>query len=347
MSQNRQSAHMQQGEIAFRRMLRQQELSEMIHHPEILIGDEIMPVLADRIEETRQVFAALSARPITLAPFLELGAERAQRSLAVRNEFDKRGFAIDLSLDALQSAEWVRQRFGFAEMPLRVCGDAYNLPFRSNVFPFVFCFATLHHFPDPLPIVRESLRVLQDGGHFYFDGEPTRGRLALRLWVRRGHRLSRPERWLSRIGILGFVSEGGGLEREYGVLENAFPLETWLNCIELFAHAEMQVNRTLRIQFDPSRPSLKRHMAKLLGGVTRGLCFARKDEPPTRTVEWVEMLRCPTCGSNGNESRLMRMNTGEGLECPVCGVTYPQINGILVLLTPEQRQVLYPELRLD
>src|SRR3990172_5419967 len=98
MSQNRQSAHMQQGEIAFSRMLRQQELSEMIHHPEILIVDEIMPVLADRIEETRKVFAALSARPITLAPFLELGTEQAQRSLAVRNEFDKRSFAIDLSL---------------------------------------------------------------------------------------------------------------------------------------------------------------------------------------------------------------------------------------------------------
>ena len=56
--------------------------------------------------------------------------------------------------------------------PERICCDANTLPFAQNSLPFVFCFETLHHFPDPTPVVHEIYRVLCPGGWFYFNEEP-------------------------------------------------------------------------------------------------------------------------------------------------------------------------------
>lgn len=342
MNYKYQDIQAKRGEIAFRRVLSEQELGDEIHIPEAFSREEIMSVLADSMEETYRVFNRLVTRPIPISPFLELGAERGDRSFSLCNEFGAQGFAFDLSLDALQFGDRFVEELGFTEAPLRICGDAYNLPFRSNSFPFVFCFATLHHFPDPLPVVREVLRVLQDGGYFYFDREPTRGRLAVRLWMRRGYKLSCVEALLNRLGILGFISEGGEIEREYGILENTFPLETWVKLTALFSQTEMQVNRALKIQFDSSQFSFKQWLGRVLGGVTSALCLARKDELPLSVDHWVQRLRCPTCSTDKKEFGLKLLRSDEGLQCVHCGTVYPRCNGVLLLLPKDLRQELYP-----
>jgi SAM-dependent methyltransferase len=343
MNDSYQDVRAKRGEITFRRTLSEQELGDEICIPEAFSREEIMSVLADSMEETRRAFNQLVARPISISPFLELGAERGDRSFFLCNEFGAQGFAFDLSLDALQFGDRFIEEFGFSEVPFRICGDAYSLPFRGNSFPFVFCFATLHHFPDPLPIVQEALRVLQDGGYFYFDREPTRGRIAIRLWTRHGYKLSRVETLLKQLGILGFVSEGGGMEREYGILENTFPLETWVGLTTLFDKAEMQVNQTLKIQFDPSQFSVKQRLGQVVGGVTSGLCRVKKDEPPLSVNDWTQMLRCPTCSTSERESGLTLLPSGKGLQCVHCGITYPQHNGVLLLLPQDLQQKLYPD----
>jgi SAM-dependent methyltransferase len=338
-----QSIQAKQGEIEFRRTLSEQELGREYHLPEVFSHDEIMPVIERAIKETRRDFKRLAARGVPLSPFLEIGAERGHRSFVLRNEFDAWGFAFDLSLDALQFGERLMVEFGFADAPVRICGDAYHLPFCSDVLPFVCVFATLHHVPDPLPLVGEVRRVLQDGGYFYFTGEPTRGLLSMDLWTRRGYKLSKLETWLNRLGILGMISDGGGLEREYGILENRFPLKKWIQIARLFDRAEMQVNQTLKIRFDLARSTFKQHVAAIVGGVTSGLCQVRKPAPPLVTTDWIEMLRCPTCAAETDvEHPLRQQPTTQALYCDHCHSIYPYYNGVYLIMPSELRQALYP-----
>ncbi len=341
--QAEQSIETKRGEIKFRRKLSQQELGRGISIPGTFSSDEVLAFLLDSMDETRWVFDDLVDRSVHISPFVEIGAERGQRSYLLSNEFAAHGFALDLSMDALQYGDRLARDLSLPNAPLRICGDASNLPFRNNSFPFVFCFATLHHFPNPAPVIQEAIRILQDGGHFYFGREPTRGLLAVSLWTRYGHRLSKAEQLLDRIGVLGFVSTGGGLEREYGILENTFPLETWIEATQQFDEVEMTVNRTLRITFNPIRSSLRRWLGRILGGVTSALCRVRKDEPSLEITDWVQRLRCPTCSNEQRESKLELLPGTQGLKCTHCGTEYPQHNGVLLLLSKALQEELYSD----
>lgn len=53
-----------------------------------------------------------------------------------------------------------------------VQGDAENLPFRDQVFHFVYCSAILHHLPNPFTGLKEIRRVLRFGGKVIIVAEP-------------------------------------------------------------------------------------------------------------------------------------------------------------------------------
>lgn len=52
---------------------------------------------------------------------------------------------------------------------LKVCGDAYKLPFKDGIFDKVICISTLHHLREPEAILLEVKRVLKPKGIFYSD----------------------------------------------------------------------------------------------------------------------------------------------------------------------------------
>ncbi|MBA7631328.1 hypothetical protein ES703_38859 [subsurface metagenome] len=139
-----------------------------------------------------RLFNGLRKKGIKLSPFLEIGAERTQCSMVLKNYYNADGFAVDLSKDMLQFAGVILKPLGFKKMPIRVCCDAYNLPFRNNVFPFVFCYETLHHFPEPTPVILEIKRVMQKGGFFLLASEPIKRKLKMKLWTV-GHRMDKIE----------------------------------------------------------------------------------------------------------------------------------------------------------
>ena len=65
---------------------------------------------------------------------------------------------LDYSAGMLDKA---RQRDGALGL-LR--GSATQLPFRENVFDFVFCVHALHHFDDPPAFIHEAHRMIRRGG---------------------------------------------------------------------------------------------------------------------------------------------------------------------------------------
>jgi ubiquinone/menaquinone biosynthesis C-methylase UbiE len=50
-----------------------------------------------------------------------------------------------------------------------VGGDALNKPFADDTFDLIFHQGLLEHFRDPLPLLRENLRILKPGGYLLVD----------------------------------------------------------------------------------------------------------------------------------------------------------------------------------
>src|SRR5580765_9116908 len=115
-----QSVDSQLGEVRFRRLLVEQQVDGRAVLADEYDGAGIRGVLEMRMADTRRAMEALRARGVTLGPYLELGAERGQRALALENDLGVTGAAADLSVDMLRSAAHYAGVFGRPRIPMRV-----------------------------------------------------------------------------------------------------------------------------------------------------------------------------------------------------------------------------------
>src|SRR5215212_10114289 len=81
-----------------------------------------------------------------MSPFLEIGANAGHTSYMLANEFGAEGFALDISADALRYGVALQDRWKLARAPIRVAGDAANLPFQDGSIRFVLAFQMLSQF---------------------------------------------------------------------------------------------------------------------------------------------------------------------------------------------------------
>jgi SAM-dependent methyltransferase len=278
------------GEIEFRRRLyRQQVDGEEIFSDEF-DGLGIEEVLQQRMNDTTTVMRDLLASGITLSPYLEIGAERGQRSLALENDLGLEGAALDLSFDLLRSCAHYSDVFGKPRLPLRVCADAYRLPFRTGSLPFVFCYQTLHHFPALEPILAEIHRVLAPGGHFFFAEEPYRRVLHVDLIEARGGVRTAPRGRVRKLLRNLFVKESFN-EEDYGVIENHdIPLSEWRRALAVFeeGHSTLELDR-FRVSDSPPRNPLFHLLLTLLGesaGSTARRGRSTSMSPPSRRLSF-------------------------------------------------------------
>ncbi len=339
----RQSEQAQRGEIEFRRRLVRQQVSG-----ESLFVDEfdaagIEEVLRGRMARTLADITPLRDASIARAPWLEIGSERGQRALVMENDLGMPGVAADLSFDMQQSCAHYARTFVRPRLPLRVVCDANDLPFRSDSLPFVFCYETLHHFPDPAPVVREAWRVLAPGGTFLFDEEPFRK--VLRFKLARGRKLYSQESrgaGLARRLLDRFFTEPACNEVEYGIVENHdLPLSTWRRTLAAFADKDVELRslRVVRSRLYGWREPLTFALAWLLGGAIRGRC-RKAGTLPDAFVDREAALACPRCVRVVREPVLERIDSG--FRCASCECAYPVVDGVAFLLSPGKRATLYP-----
>ena len=286
----------------------------------------------------------------SMTPFLEIGANAGHTSYMLANQFAGEGFALDISADALRHGIALMDRWQLARAPIRVAGDAVNLPFRDNSLQFVMACQLLSQFMNIESVFLEVKRVLVPGGVFLFTEEPLRRLLSLRLYRAPYQDRMKPwERKLYDWGLLGYLSQdviGAEQEESFGIRQNhRMYLGDWDRLItKHFADHRYQT-------FVPERGWGERiitralrndgRAARLLGGTLAAMCKKEGTPSPRASLGNFEaLLRCPDCHHD------LARDSADTLTCP-CGYRAPNQGGVYNLLPAALRAELYPGDRAD
>ncbi len=335
----------QQGEIEFRKKLYQQQVKNQSFFSDEFDTKGIESILSERMTKTLDIMTNLKSRNFIQSPYIEIGAERCQRSLIMENDCNFNGAAVDISFDMLKSCEYYSKRFNKSKLPLRICCDVNNLPFLSNSISFAFCFETLHHFPEPFPVMKELSRVVRNGGTFLFEEEPFKQELHFNLYKSSKiysleyNRRSKLKKILDR-----FFAIANNNEIDHGIIENdKVSLNKWKKAISCFNEKDVTLSTAFNFKIDLFRPTskFKYFLAFLLGGNISGICKkAGKADFSDKMIQ--DILICPNCCLHDKE--ILLHNDTSNLTCRICNRNYPIVEGVLFLLAYDKFEILYPEI---
>src|SRR5689334_8358890 len=249
-----------------------------------------------------------------MSPFLEIGSNVGHTSYMLANEFGANGFALDISADSLRYGIALQDRWQLSRAPIRIAGDAANLPFANGSLRFVLAFQMLSQFMNMERVFLEVKRVLAPGGIFLFAEEPLKRMLTLRLYRCPYYDAMKPwERKLYDWGLLGYLVRdviGAHQEESFGIRQNhTMGLKHWHHLIHKhFEEARYQIfvpqrgwgERVVKRGLDAVNPlNSEWRCSRLLGGTLAALC--RKAGPaapvPFDITRFEAHLRCPDCGS--------------------------------------------------
>lgn len=283
-----------------------------------------------------------------MTPFLEIGANAGHTSYMLANEFGASGYALDISADSLRHGRHLMDAWGLTKAPIRLAGDAVNLPFADASLRFVCTFQTLSQFQDMEAVFREVERVLQPGGVFLFAEEPLLRKLSLRLYRCPYYdSMKRWERKLFDWGLLGYLVRdviGAHQEESFGIRQNhTMGMNEWdAMAKKYFAAQEYDA-------FVPERGWGERivkraalsnaRAARWLGGTLAGICKKAGEPPALPSAAFEALLRCPDC--KGPLS--LDVST---LRCK-CGYAAANEEDVYNLLPSAERAELYPGERDD
>lgn len=293
---------------------------------------EFKNLISPKLKETQKKFTNLQKNGVLLSPYLEVGSEHCLRPMILENAFNIRGFATDISLYSLKNAHKYAELFKFSKLPKIICADANYLPFKSNSFPFIFIYETLHHFPDLNPPLSEIYRVLSPGGHLLIGGDPIKQQLQIPLW-RRPNKLRPWEKVLKALLILPFISKIGKTESEQGIIETAFDFQAWQKALSQFSRieAEIEVFPFGTIEKTVGKTLLASSITKialfLFGGGIRAICT--KNGNLKKFYDQKNILICPDCLKKNKEILLVK------LHCKNCKRSYFKFKNVPLLIDNE------------
>lgn len=325
------------GEIAFRRLISQQHRGIRIHFTRELTRSEMHQELKKRLENSRRDFSRLQNQGVLISPYLEIGAEYGLRSSLIESKFKVRGIALDIAQSSLEQVRWFANQFKLNRIPLRVCSDAHSLPFPDDSFAFIFCYQTLHHFPNPLPVVQEIFRVLKPNGYFFFAEEPISQKFNLNLF-RRPTKTTGLLKFLKIFPLLPFISKIGKTETDFGIFEGTISLKVWRQITQLFNPVAIQIEvfpfgyLTSTLTF--KEWSWQQIILDMFGGGIQALLQKEADTnegkfKKNHTIKFT----CPDCH--------IVLTPKIQLQCNKCGRVFGKTHGILKLLPLDLHTSLY------
>ena len=285
-----------------------------------------------------------------MTPYLEIGANAGHTSYMLANQFACDGFALDLSADALRHGVALMDRWQLSRAPIRVAGDAVNLPFRDGSMQFVMACQMLSQFMNIESVFLEVKRVLAPGGVFLFTEEPLRRLLSLRLY--RAPYPDRMKPWEHKLfdwGLLGYLARdviGAEQEESFGIRQNhRMDFSDWRRLIARhFAEHRYQTlvpERGWGERMVKRAARNDRRCALLLGGSLTAICKKAGAGAPLGCLGRFEtLLRCPDCHGD------LERDDADTLSC-ACGYRAPNEGGVYNLLPAALRAELYPGDRAD
>ena len=293
-----------------------------------------------------------------MSPFLEIGSNVGHTSYMLANEFGASGFALDISADSLRYGIALQDRWQLSRAPIRIAGDAANLPFADSSLRFVLAFQMLSQFMNMERVFLEVKRVLAPGGIFLFAEEPLKRMLSMRLYRCPYYDTMKPwERKLYDWGLLGYLVRdviGAHQEESFGIRQNhTMGLKEWHQLVHKhFAEAEYEifvpgrgwgerVVKTAARRIDSYRSEWA--AARLLGGTLAAICRKAGDPTPVPfdASGFQIHLRCPDCRST------LTRNRADLLSCTKCPYQAPNEGGVYNLLPSADKAELYPGDRED
>ncbi len=334
------------GEIKFKERLIEKQIEGKDSIKDEYDAEGINGILKNRMDETLSDMKLLKKNGIPLSPYLEIGAERCQRAMIMENDMGESGAGADLAFHILKTGDHYKKVFGKKKIPMRICCDAYNLPFRTGSVPFIYTYQTLHHFPEPDPIIEEIYRVLSPGGNFFIGEEPYRQVLHFNLYKSDkmySNKSLKKKNIIKKI-MEKFFAEKLCNETDFNIIENHdISLHDWRKSLEMFSRRNIDL-LSLKINSELYHPkSYAKYFASyLLGGSISGTCG--KDGENTRGIKAIqEALICPECRPRkGIETALKKEKNL--LSCPACRRKFPVTDGILFLFEKHKMMELYPEI---
>jgi ubiquinone/menaquinone biosynthesis C-methylase UbiE len=293
-----------------------------------------------------------------LSPFLEIGSNVGHTSYMLANEFGGNGFALDISADSLRYGIALQERWNWPRAPVRIAGDAANLPFQDGSLKFVMAFQMLSQFMNIESVFLEVKRVLAPGGIFLFAEEPLKRMLTLRLYRCPYYETMKPwERKLADWGLLGYLVRdviGAHQEESFGIRQNhTMGLSEWHALIrkhfvaheyEIFVPERGWGERIVkRFAIRTDRYGSVWRAARLLGGTLAAVCRKEGPEPslPGSLEHFERHLRCPDCNAE------LTRDSADSLNCRRCPYRAPNEGGVYNLLPSAERRELYPGDRPD
>ncbi len=291
-----------------------------------------------------------------LSPFLEIGSNAGHTSYMLANDFGADGFALDISADSLRHGIFLQERWGYSRAPVRIAGDALNLPFADGSLRFVMAYQMLSQFMNIESVFLEVKRVLAPGGVFLFGEEPMRRMLSLRLYRCPYYDTMKPwERRLYDWGLLGYLVQdviGAHQEESFGIRQNhTMGLRDWHLLIEKhFTAHEYQILVPERGWAERGMKRLAQRLdryrsvwraARLLGGTLAAVCRKAGEAELPEFDPFEARLRCPDC------RRALARDAGETLRCQSCSYSAPLEGGVYNLLGSSDKAELYPGDRED
>ena len=287
-----------------------------------------------------------------MTPFLEIGSNVGHSSYMLVNEFGASGFALDISADSLRYGMALQDRWHLSRAPIRVAGDALNLPFADGSLRMVMAFQMLSQFMNIESVFLEVKRVLAPGGIFLFAEEPLKRLLTLRLYRCPYYDTMKPwERKLDQWGLLGYLVQdviGAHQEESFGIRQNhSMGIREWQNLIHKhFAAAEYQVfarERGWGERIIKTAAGENSRAARWLGGTLAAVCRKAGDQAPVPfdPDHFEIQLRCPDC------HHPIQLDFLDALECAQCGYRASNDGGVYNLLPSADRAELYPGDRED
>jgi len=313
------------------------EFQRPYHGARLLTDTGVAAMFQERAETTVRDLEPLVRRGMRLTPFLEIGAGSVQRSAALMHHFDAQGVATDISRQSLRDMPEMLVLLGYEDGPMRICCDAHTLPFMEDTFEFVFCYQSLHHFPNPIPVVAECYRVLANGGHMFFSEEPMDS--PVKRFLRGDRHLAHPmtsaQRIAHRLHVDRLFWDDSALELSLGMVEARFDIGLWREALQPFDEIGVEVSKKLKLRSDLYRPYLTAKLSGLWGGNVQGLC--RKTTGNSVSGEYWQRLRCVDCMSSQLETE------ATFVRCKTCGRIYPVEDGVLRMLTIELEDSIMEE----